>query len=57
MDNEKYIKYQDNDNFVLFWNIAKCTYKIISPILNFDEYNYYLLKGFILSFSSKIDII
>ena len=57
MDDKKFLAYNQNTNFVYFWNVPQCTYPYLAPLLKVPVYRRAVLSGYVLSYSSSIDSI
>ena len=55
IDDKNFLSYKLNAQFVYFWNIPRCTFTHIGPLFADPTFNYYLLKGLVLSIASPIE--
>ena len=53
LDNKKFLSYEDNINFVFFWDNPKCCFQHLKDLLTLKNFNYNIIRGLILSISSS----
>ena len=49
LDDKKFLAYNQNTNFVYFWNIPQCAYPFLTPLLRNEHFRPGILVGFLLS--------
>ena len=53
LDEDRYLRYDKNEEFIYFWNIPRCSFGVAKQLLHDPHFNYSVIKGIALSVGSQ----